>query len=63
MAATEDDDDAPRTVTEDVGETPDAQMSLLGVVVAAGSALVVLPLVPVFAVAELVERVLEATGE
>jgi hypothetical protein len=38
-------------------------MNLLGLVVAVGSALVMLPLVPVLAVAELVERVVRVVGE
>jgi hypothetical protein len=66
MAPTDDEDiefDGPRTVTEDAGETPDAQMNLLGLVVAAGSALVLLPLVPVLAVAELVERLVGESGD
>jgi len=63
MPLTDDDVDGPRTVTEDAGETPDAQMNLLGLVVAAGSALVMLPLVPVLVVAELVERVVGESGD
>ena len=59
MASTDDETafDGPRTVTEDTDETPDAQMTLLGLVVAAGSAIVMLPLLPILAVAELLERI------
>jgi hypothetical protein len=65
MAPTNDDTefDGPRTVTEGSGETPDAQMNVLGLVVAAGSAVVLLPLVPVLAVAELVERLTGGSEE
>jgi hypothetical protein len=63
MAPTDDDVDGPRSVTEPTDETADAQMNLLGLVVAVGSALVMLPLVPVLAVAELVERVVRVVGE
>ena len=57
MYSPTDDTDGPRTVTEPTDGTADGQMNVLGLVVAAGSALVSLPLVPVLAVAELVERV------
>ena len=55
--------DGPRTVTDDEGATPDPQMTLLGLVVAVLNALVLLPLVPVLALAELVERVAGGRSE
>jgi hypothetical protein len=44
------------TVTENDGMTPDPQMNLLGLIVAAGCALVMLPLVPFMLAAWLVDR-------
>ena len=48
--------DGPRAVTDPDGMTDDTQMTLLGIVVAAGSGLVMLPVVPLLLIAELIER-------
>jgi hypothetical protein len=56
---TTDTDDAyegPRTVTDDDGLTPDGQMNLVGLAVAAGNVLVILPLAPFLLLARLLDR-------
>lgn len=46
----------PRTVTDDDGLVPSGQMSLVGLVVAAGNALLLLPLAPFFLLARLLAQ-------
>jgi len=48
--------DGPRTVTDDRGDRPDAQMSAVGTVVAVGTAVVLLPVAPFLALAWLLVR-------
>jgi hypothetical protein len=48
--------DVPRTVTDDRGDRPDVQMSVVGILVAVGTAVVLLPVAPFLAVAWLVAR-------
>jgi hypothetical protein len=42
--------DAPRSITEDHGRTASPQMTVVGVVVAGGAALLLLPVLPFLAV-------------
>lgn len=42
--------DTPRSITEDHGRTTSPQMTVIGLVVAGGTALLLLPLLPAFAV-------------
>lgn len=42
--------DAPRSITEDHGRTTSPQMTVVGLVVAAGAGLLLLPLLPAIAV-------------
>jgi hypothetical protein len=44
------DTDAPRSITEDHGRTTNPQMTVVGLVVAAGTTLLLLPLLPAIAV-------------
>ena len=48
--------DRPRMVTDDRGDRPDAQMTVVGVQVAVGTGVVLLPVAPFLAVAWLVAR-------
>ncbi|MFB6206503.1 MAG: hypothetical protein ABEJ05_08280 [Haloglomus sp.] len=48
------DTEPPRSITEDHGRTDSPQMTVIGLIVAAGAALVLLPLLPFLAVLWLV---------